>query len=276
MAPKAAAMSACQEPWSRRRATPRRAWRSCRRLLAHGLRPHGQDDRDDQFCRPATHAYAVFNGSGAGYATGGTANLTNLTMQTSGAASAGVVTTNSGTTTINGGSIATIGVNAFDVLVTSGATTKVTGTTLTTSADGSTGIEVTDAGSKLTASGISVTTQGSGTLSVPEHGVRLSMAERRASRADRSRHRARVLQEVLTQNAGSSTTITGTTVTTNGNGSSGLTLHGTGSSLTVSDAMITTHGNVDPATGYEADGVDNATNPSGTVVGGGVASLTDT
>jgi hypothetical protein len=63
------------------------------------------------------HAYGVYNGYAAGssYASGGTATLTNVTVNTSGASSSGVVTGNSGSTTITDSSITTTGTGAYGV-----------------------------------------------------------------------------------------------------------------------------------------------------------------
>ena len=95
-----------------------------------------------------------------GYPEGGTATLTNLTIQTSGATSVGVVTTASGMTTINGGSITTSGAQSDAVLALSGAQVTVQGTTLSTSGNAAKGFDVQGSGTVLTASNVSVTTTG--------------------------------------------------------------------------------------------------------------------
>ena len=63
--------------------------------------------------------------------------------------------------------------------------------------------------------------------------------------------------------------ITGATIATNGDGSSGLSLNGAGSSITATGISVTTPGGVDTATGDHADGAYNGPYPPGGVTSGG-------
>ena len=100
-----------------------------------------------------------------------------------------------GVVTLTGSSILTTGTQATGVYTANGGATTLTNDTVTTDGDGSTGLIVSGAGSKLNASGVIVTTLGSGTLSVDQHGVVTNGRNDEHSRADRSPHRARVPRE---------------------------------------------------------------------------------
>ena len=61
---------------------------------------------------------------------------------------------------------------------------------------------------------------------------------------------------------GGAVQITGATIATNGDGSSGLSLNGAGSSITATGISVTTRGGVDTATGNRADGAYNGALPA--------------
>jgi hypothetical protein len=143
------------------------------------------------------HSYGIYNGSFGSFPTGGVAKLTDTTISTQGVEMHGVVTNTSGVTTILGGSIATSGagaegifsenggvtiinvsargpttistsgtsipgaaVDADGVVAYNGGIVQLTGATVTTSGAGSPGLAVHGATSSLSASGVSITTQG--------------------------------------------------------------------------------------------------------------------
>jgi hypothetical protein len=108
------------------------------------------------------HADGAFNGPypPGGVTSGGFLSIANSTVATSGASADGVVTSTGGTTTISGGSVTTSGVGAYAIAVNGGGAVTLNGTTISTTANGSGGFSVEGAGSTLTASGVSVTTQG--------------------------------------------------------------------------------------------------------------------
>jgi hypothetical protein len=78
---------------------------------------------------------------------------------------------------------------------------------------------------------------------------------------------------VETQGSGTSASLTGTTITTTGNGSAGASLVGTGSSLTLSGVSITTSGTTD-ASGHNAVGVFTGNASTGLYPGGGTLGIT--
>ena len=108
------------------------------------------------------HADGAYNGPypPGGVTSGGFLSLANSTVATSGAIADGVVTGTGGTTTISGGSVTTSGASSYAIAVNGGGAVTLNGTTISTTANGSGGFSVEGAGSTLTASGVSVTTQG--------------------------------------------------------------------------------------------------------------------
>jgi autotransporter family porin len=189
------------------------------------------------------HAIAVFNGSGGGYAAGGTANLTNLTIRTSGAESDGVVTTASGNTTINGGSITTSGPNSLDLYATgSGSQIAANRVTLSTTGGPNSQTMVADQGAQITVIGGSASTTGDSSYAA---GV----------------------------TAGGSLSLNGTTITATGLGSGGLFVNGTGGVLDATNVSVRTRGGIDPSTGDHADGAFNGSYPGDP--GGGTMTLTN-
>jgi hypothetical protein len=108
------------------------------------------------------HADGAYNGpyQPGGVTSGGFLSIANSTVATSGAIADGVVTGAGGTTTISGGSVTTSGASSYAIAVNGGGAVTLNGTTISTTANGSGGFSVEGAGSTLTASGVSVTTQG--------------------------------------------------------------------------------------------------------------------
>lgn len=107
-------------------------------------------------------AIGVYNGTNAAgtFVGGGTLQITNSTIMTSGASAFGVDTEDGGSTKISGGSIATSGAQSDAVLGLSGAQVSVQGTTISTSGNAAKGLDIQGAGTTLAASGVSVTTTG--------------------------------------------------------------------------------------------------------------------
>jgi fibronectin-binding autotransporter adhesin len=102
----------------------------------------------------------AYNGSGPGYATGGSLTLTNTSVSTTGFHGDGVVTADEGVTTITGGSVMTGGNSAYGVISQGGGKTTLAGTTISTTGDGSGGLGVNGAGSRIDASNVTVSTSG--------------------------------------------------------------------------------------------------------------------
>ena len=140
--------------------------------------------------------------------------------------------------------IVTTGAGAQGVVTNSGGATTLTGTTIQTSGSDAYGVD-TYSGGATTVSGGSVKTTGLHAIGV------------------------------LTEDSGTSGSLTGTTISTSGNASTGVELNGTGSSLALSGVTIRTTGSRDPTTGFDSIGVYNGTNGIGTVIGGGTATITN-
>ena len=75
--------------------------------------------------------------------------------------------------------------------------------------------------------------------------------------------------------SGGAVQLTGATVTTSGNGSTGLAVNGPSSSLTASGVSVKTSGGVDSTTGDHAYGAYNGPYLPGGLTSGGVLSLTN-
>ena len=73
--------------------------------------------------------------------------------------------------------------------------------------------------------------------------------------------------------SGGSISLSGTTISTVGNGSGGLGINGSGSEIDAAGVTIATTGAMDPVTGLHSYGVYNG--PFGEFTSGGVAKLTD-
>jgi len=101
------------------------------------------------------HAYGVYNGSGANssYPGGGAASLTDVTVQTFGATSSGVVTANGGATTLTGTNVTTAGVGAVGVESTSGGVTNMSGGSVLTANQDAHAVYATGARSTVNLSG---------------------------------------------------------------------------------------------------------------------------
>jgi hypothetical protein len=286
------------------------------------------------------HAQGVYNGAGtpatAGVSAGGALTLTDTQVTTSGVNAFGVNTANSGVTTFNGGSIATSAAGADAVLSVSGGSTTIgldangaatqistsgasaaavvadtmgsitiTGATVTAAADGASGLVVTDAGSSMTATNVTVSTQGGIDTGAGSHanaiyngpglsgtsGGTLTLDNVTAST---SGYQASALETgtggtttvtggafkttgvesaaALVQGAGSMT-LSGATLTSTGDGSASLVMHGTGGTITASNLTIVASGGVNASDGARDVGVYNG--PFGSVQGGGTMTITD-
>ena len=90
--------------------------------------------------------------------TGSQINATDVAVSTAGDSSNGVVTTNGGTTTLNGGSINTTGNAAYAVSTNSGGLVSLSGTTIGTTGNGSGGLGIN--GGEIDATNVTITTTG--------------------------------------------------------------------------------------------------------------------
>ena len=125
---------------------------------------HGAVDSSDGFI-----AFGAYNGSSdfpPGYPAGGTLNLTDTTIITTGAGAIGVETNSGGVTNISGGSVSTAGQDAHALFVTgAGSTANLSGATaFTTQGAGAIGIYAT-LGGVVTATSGAVTIATSGGVS---------------------------------------------------------------------------------------------------------------
>jgi hypothetical protein len=153
----------------------------------------------------------------------------------------------------------------------SGGIAKLTDSSVSTQGAQMHGV-VTDSGGATTILGGSISTAGSGahailslnggatTVGVSEAGP-TTLATTGTSAAG-----------VVAYNGGAVALI-GASVTTTGEGSTGLAVNGATSSLTATGIGVTTQGGVDPATSFHADGAFNG--PSGSLSSGGLLSLTN-
>ena len=185
------------------------------------------------------HAYGVYNGYAAGssYASGGTATLTNVTVNTSGASSSGVVTGNSGSTTITDSSITTTGTGAYGVQSFSAGSSSLSGGSINTSGSAAFGLQASGAGSSITTTGTTIATSGT-----EAHGVETD--------------------------TGATVTLNGGSVTVSGAGTGDFFATGSGTKITASNVALTATGGTDPATGYTSYGID-AENGASVVFSGG-------
>ena len=177
------------------------------------------------------HADGAFNGPypPGGVTSGGFLSMVNSTVATSGAIADGVVTGTGGTTTISGGSVTTSGPSSYAIAVNGGGAVTLNGTTISTTANGSGGFSVEGAGSTLTASGVSVTTQGAIDPTTGDHSYGLyngpsgsitsggvaTLTDTTISTQGADMH------DVVT-GAGGSTTLIGTNLSTAGPGANGV------------------------------------------------------
>jgi hypothetical protein len=224
------------------------------------------------------HSYGVANTPFGSFTSGGVAKLMDTSISTQGAQMYGVITSTGGSTTIAGGSINTAGTLAFGVLgVNGGSTTiaksaagptkitttgasanaidaseggsvQVSGAQITTSANGAHGLVVTGSASTLTASGVSVSTQGgvdtatgffadgayNGPGGVDPSGGSLTLAN--STVATSGPQAFAVITSV-----GGSTTISGGSFTTSGLGADGIVTVGGGSTI-FNGASVATSG----------------------------------
>jgi fibronectin-binding autotransporter adhesin len=180
---------------------------------------------------PATglHSYGVYNGPYGDLASGGVANLADMTISTQGAAMYGVLTSTGGSTTISGGSVTTSGAGAYAIAVNGGGAVTLNGTTISTSANGAGGFSVAGAGSTLTASGVSITTQGGFDPASGDHSYGLYngpsgsfAAGGVATLTDTTISTQGAEMHGVVTAAGGSTTLIGTNLSTAGPGANGV------------------------------------------------------
>jgi hypothetical protein len=233
------------------------------------------------------------------------------TISTSGVNAHGVESDTGGEVTMNGGSVATSGVHSIGVLILgSGSSANLLGTTVSTSNNASSGVLLSGTGSSVTLSGVTITTTGTldpttgfytqgfyngtngpgtviggGVATIANSSISTGGANSSAIlTADGGTTTVNggsastlgvTSNAVETQGSGTNVSLTGTVISTTGNGSAGASLVGTGSSLTLSNVSITTSGTTDLATGRDAVGIFNGSALSGDYLGGGTLTLTN-
>src|SRR5271166_3712047 len=92
--------------------------------------------------------------------TGSQISANDVAVSTAGFHSVGVLTTESATTKVSGGSITTSGDGAYAVVSNSGGLTTLSGTSISTAGNGSGGLGVNGAGSETDATNVTITTKG--------------------------------------------------------------------------------------------------------------------
>jgi hypothetical protein len=252
-------------------------------------------------------AGAVVNAGATG---GGDVQLSNSTISTTGRSAIGVLTGDSGATTITGGSIATSGLGAVATQTQSGGALTLSGAQITTSGDGAKALSVLGAGSTLSGSNLVVSTTGTvetatgrqanalyngngaggstGGGTVTLIGSALSTSGDHANGAVTENGGATTLSggsvttkgvrsDAVFGSSGGAVTLVGERLTTSGDGAKGVDIEGTGTRLTGSGLIITTSGTIDSATGFHAQGVYNgsSTPASAGQTGGGIVNLVD-
>ena len=140
------------------------------------------------------HAYGVYNGPDDAYpSSGGTANLTNLTVATHGLGMYGIFTSTGGVTTISGGAVSTSGADATGVLASAGGSTAISGAAVATAGGDAPAVAVLGSGSKVSLAGANLfTTGGAGAFGLYAGDSR---AHQRAIRTDDHRHDRRGLPD---------------------------------------------------------------------------------
>ena len=151
-------------------------------------------------------------------------------------------------------SVSTKGVEMFGVLTDTGGATTILGGSIATSGAGAHAILAENGGT------VTVGVSASGPATISTTGT---------SAPDGTSAAAVVAYD------GGAVQLTGATVTTSGAGSTGLVVHGATSSLSASGVTVTTTGGIDPATGDNAVGADNAPYLPGSLSSGGFMSLTN-
>ncbi len=237
------------------------------------------------------HADGAYNGPYGTLTSGGVHSLTNSSISTSGATADGVATSTGGATSLTGGSIKTTGLESPGVNAYGGGGVTLSGTTIATSGNASKGIEVLGAGSFVSASGVTVSTQGTINSADGDHayavyngyaagtsytsGGTLTLVNVTANTSGAT-------SDAIVTETGGVTNISGGAVTTSGqdahalfvtgggsivnlSGSNAFTTQGAGASGVVAslggvvsatgNTSVATFGGVSPATGFGANGV---------------------
>ena len=145
-------------------------------------------------------------------------------------------------------SISTQGVQMYGVITNAGATTSILSGSIATAGTQANGVLAENGGTVT----IGVSNSKAGATSVVTSGTSAPG---------------------IVAYVGGAVQITGATIATNGDGSSGLSLNGAGSSITATGISVTTRGGVDTATGNHADGAYNGPYPPGGVTSGGFLSM---
>ena len=291
---------------------------------------------------PATdfRAQGVYNGGaaapGTGTTGGGSVVLNSSSIATRGASANGVETADGGTTSLNGGSISTLGARASALVARSGGVVDVTpdtaatgtaistagasafgayafggakltlrGADISTSGVGAAGLILNGAGTKVTATGVTIatrlgvdTTTGdnahaiyNGPGQTETSGGLLTLTNVKASTQGlqakalltRTGGVTNVTGGVFSTsgadasavdvNGAGTLTISGAEIATPGDGSAGLVIVGAGGTVDASHLTISTSGGVWSGNGSQAHGVYNG--GFGNVAGGGEMTLTD-
>ena len=235
---------------------------------------------------PTTLTTTGSDAYGAVATSGGSVTLTGSQLSTSGDGSGGLAVIGAGSSiAATGASIATqgglsptTGLGAYGLYngpfgdAPSGGTASLTDTTITTSGLEAFGV-VTATGGTTTVLGGSVSTSGDGAHAlVAESGGVASVGASAAGPTTLTTTGSDAYGAVAT--SGGSVTLTGSQLSTSGDGSGGLAVIGAGSSIAATGASIVTQGGLSPTTGLGAYGLYNG--PFGDAPSGGTASLTNT
>ena len=168
--------------------------------------------------------------------------------------------------------ILTTGSNASGVVTNSGGVTTISGGSVTTSGIGSQGLFVTGVGSSITATGVAVSTSGNFDTSTNSSSNGLDAVEgAKAVFSGGSISTAGNAAYAVVADSKGSISLSGTMISTTGNGSGGLGINGSGSEIDASGVAIATTGAMDPLTGQHSYGLYNG--PFGDFASGGVAKL---
>jgi hypothetical protein len=242
-------------------------------IVASGLTINSLGERDTESGLNPSIAQNGFTPPG----NGGTLQLLNSTILSTGAQNFGIATSNSGITTLTNNSITASGASATAVSTDTGGHTTISGGSINVSGLGGDGLFAIDNGTKITASNVAITaTAGTD----PDTGY-TSVGIDAQSGASEIFSGGSITTSGASANAAQtlngSVTISGTTILTTANGASGLLAIGSGASMTATNVSVTTRGGVDSSDGFHAFGAYNGYSnyPPG-YPSGGALTLTNT
>jgi len=230
------------------------------------------------------HADGAYNGPYGALTSGGVLSLANSKISTSGPTADGVATDAGGATTLTGGSIKTTGLESPGVNAYGGGGVTLSGMSIATTGNGSKGIEVLGTGSSVSASGVTVSTEGTIISADGDHayavynGASPGTSYTTGGTVTLSNVTAQttgVASSAIVTADGGVTNLSGVSVLTTGQDAFALSVSGSGSQANLSGSnTFTTQGAGAIGVVASLGGVINATGPISVTTSGGVSPAT--